>query len=480
MNSEQTPSEQPEALFVFDHNDEADLDAIWSSTESELEQAPVTKKSVTGRTSFFYHPSIVGISSPQAQQRIVGGAFIGIVLIVSGVAAGRMMLSNSDLNAQLQPPVSTPASNMSEAAVNPANFVREDGVNLRANPGKQGIVISTLAQNTPVIVSDAGLQVQDQLQWAKVTVPDLGLSGWVANNLIAKNKTSEEILKPAFRVVIKDNSTVYKYPSFKSESITSVNIGQKYLCSGRVIKSEGNSWIHAEFIDGTFGWMPAEYLGTFEQDTEEHYSMNANNELETSGTLEATVPETGGSRVAQYTIESEEKLPPFKAVYVIRIPRAYSESEITSIAKHIRQQMGREFERIFMFYLTPGMIYGNGAYATTHYTPDLKVQVSGLSEEKLSNLRNNDTYSPLAIGHWSNHHTPSVMSILKTAEGYLMQEIYSDGDRNLQKLLSKDLGGQLVFSTTFDEADGYYTVENQNLVLKTLDGQIVNVYPPLN
>jgi uncharacterized protein YgiM (DUF1202 family) len=268
MNSEQTPSEQPEALFVFDHNDEADLDAIWSSTESELEQAPVTKKSVTGRTSFFYHPSIVGISSPQAQQRIVGGAFIGIVLIVSGVAAGRMMLSNSDLNAQLQPPVSTPASNMSEAAVNPANFVREDGVNLRANPGKQGIVISTLAQNTPVIVSDTGLQVQDQLQWAKVTVPDLGLSGWVANNLIAKNKTPEEILKPAFRVVIKDNSTVYKYPSFKSESITSVNIGQKYLCSGRVIKSEGNSWIHAEFIDGAFGWMPAEYLGTFEQDTE--------------------------------------------------------------------------------------------------------------------------------------------------------------------------------------------------------------------
>lgn len=63
----------------------------------------------------------------------------------------------------------------------------------------------------------------------------------------------------------------------------------------------------------------------------------------------------------------------------VRIPRKLNVQELTEIAKYLRKK-NAVYTRLFICYYLPEMQVGNGAFATTHFNPDLKVAFGTESE----------------------------------------------------------------------------------------------------
>lgn len=87
-----------------------------------------------------------------------------------------------------------------------------------------------------------------------------------------------------------------------------------------------------------------------------------------------------------------------------------------------------------MFYWLPGMVIGNGAWATTHFNPDLKVEVFGVTAANKEALSATMNAAPLEqlIGRWQD----VTMGMMLVHEGstYIME---SSSDRKYKPIREK-------------------------------------------
>lgn len=89
---------------------------------------------------------------------------------------------------------------------------------------------------------------------------------------------------------------------------------------------------------------------------------------------------------ASWMVFSEKNLPPYviethecwesykKCVYDIRIKKKLSEEELTLIANRIKNA-APSVDNIFIGYYLPCMTIGHGSWATSHFTPELRVEI---------------------------------------------------------------------------------------------------------
>jgi len=101
-----------------------------------------------------------------------------------------------------------------------------------------------------------------------------------------------------------------------------------------------------------------------------------------------------------YSIVSETKIPDKKWSLVIRLGAKISEAELTALANAIRDRDGQHYENVYMDYLLPGMRDGQGAWATTHFSPDLNVRILGVSLEQEKSASAPAASGEQIIGRW--------------------------------------------------------------------------------
>ncbi len=77
------------------------------------------------------------------------------------------------------------------------------------------------------------------------------------------------------------------------------------------------------------------------------------------------------------SVREAHTIPSIKRSVVVRLNTAVSESELAQIATKIKGKVLRSFERTFIEYYIPGMKEGAGAWATTHFDPNLEVRILG-------------------------------------------------------------------------------------------------------
>ncbi len=89
---------------------------------------------------------------------------------------------------------------------------------------------------------------------------------------------------------------------------------------------------------------------------------------------------------ALWIVFSERNLPPYvmethncqesyrKCAYDIRIKKKLSEEELKLIANSIKSAAPSSYN-IFIGYYLPCMIIGHGSWATSHFTPELRVEI---------------------------------------------------------------------------------------------------------
>jgi hypothetical protein len=76
------------------------------------------------------------------------------------------------------------------------------------------------------------------------------------------------------------------------------------------------------------------------------------------------------AKAPTYSIISKDEIRYEKISLNIRLSRKCSESQLSTIAREIKDRhVSGPYKRVFMLYYLPGMPVGDGAWATSHYTP---------------------------------------------------------------------------------------------------------------
>lgn len=87
-----------------------------------------------------------------------------------------------------------------------------------------------------------------------------------------------------------------------------------------------------------------------------------------------------------FTVTESHTVPGIKRSLDVRLNRKVSEETLQAIALKLRAIDPRNYERTFITYYLPDMAIGSGAWATTHFNPDLEVRVLGLTAEAEKSL----------------------------------------------------------------------------------------------
>jgi hypothetical protein len=159
-----------------------------------------------------------------------------------------------------------------------------------------------------------------------------------------------------------------------------------------------------------------------------------------------------------FVVENKEFSSPLsKASIDIRLEGQITESEVQAIARKIKQDFPG-YDKYFIFYWLPGMHLGTGAWATSHFTPNLTVNMIGATAAEESKMKSKDLMPEgEVIGKWYDGRAgvEKTIVIYKTGTQYKYRDIYSDGsfgDQKLTKNLSK-----YTYPNSFGE---YFKVED--------------------
>lgn len=179
-----------------------------------------------------------------------------------------------------------------------------------------------------------------------------------------------------------------------------------------------------------------------------------------------------------YRILSDESMLDIKSSLVIRLTQEIGEEELRRIARDLRRDGRRHFERLFIVYYQPGMTIGAGAWATTHFNPDLEVKIQGLTRDQVAAAITQSDAGARVVGRWIDHILGAVYTLRKRDDSLIMEFSYKDGSSREFSLIRKRVGGRERFVEAGEQSEDYYIIrDNNTLVLCDNLGVIVSLPP---
>ncbi|HIB64184.1 MAG TPA: hypothetical protein EYO33_03435 [Phycisphaerales bacterium] len=176
----------------------------------------------------------------------------------------------------------------------------------------------------------------------------------------------------------------------------------------------------------------------------------------------------------------QDRLSHMKRSILVELDQEVSMAELEVIGRMLQAQEP-SFERTFIEYLLPGMQAGSGAWATTHFDPDLKVVLSGFSPNRPAQGAQ-PTATQTITGIWKVQADGYVITILKEGNKSILARTYSDGDETRDPVRERQtlLGARYDFSEGSDNGDHFIILKNGNLEARDDLGQIFVVRPLQN
>ena len=136
------------------------------------------------------------------------------------------------------------------------------------------------------------------------------------------------------------------------------------------------------------------------QHAEEDAAVAETPEQETPAVDEAVHTYSIPSDVS-YTLIDSDVMRPVKRSLTVRLNKKVSEDVLREIATELKGRDHRSYDRTFITYYLPDMAVGSGAWATTHFDPDLEVKILGLTSEQEEQLRSTPTpQGRTVLGEW--------------------------------------------------------------------------------
>lgn len=174
-----------------------------------------------------------------------------------------------------------------------------------------------------------------------------------------------------------------------------------------------------------------------------------------------------------YDIVGTTTVPGIKRSLDIRLNRRVSKVTLHAIALKLKASESQHYDGTFIAYYLPGMKVGAGAWATTHFDPDLKVEILGLTADAKKKLlaQSPEQDGRTVIGRWLDQ-SPYVGGVItiyrKDGKLYLEQKGQLEQEETL--IESKSTLGRR-FDMTEGSATGDHWIINHAGNLEIRDNQ---------
>lgn len=169
-----------------------------------------------------------------------------------------------------------------------------------------------------------------------------------------------------------------------------------------------------------------------------------------------------------YTVIEKTNLQNIKGSIDIRLEKKVPKDFLQKLALKLRGAEPRKYDRLFITYYLPGMTPGSGAWATSHFNPNLEVKILGTTiEEEKALLSEHRNSSGEIIGEWldDSSYVGAKYTLMKKNRKIFMIRKFKDGSGSEKEMIQKNHSGRL----RFEEKEGndfgeYYLIEkNGNL-----------------
>ncbi len=142
---------------------------------------------------------------------------------------------------------------------------------------------------------------------------------------------------------------------------------------------------------------------------------------------------------AAYSIVEDSDFLHFKRSVIVRLNEKVSKQTLRAIAVDLKKMTRKNYEKTFIAYYLPGMKIGAGAWATTHFEPNLKVLILGLTLEEEKALTQEPTSSSRdTIGAWIDHgQCGSTVTLYRENEKLYLKTKYYDGSGSTDEVIKK-------------------------------------------
>lgn len=185
----------------------------------------------------------------------------------------------------------------------------------------------------------------------------------------------------------------------------------------------------------------------------------------------------GGSNLPEgveyYIIKEDRNDNLSKTNIEIRLNKKVDEATLKIIAEELKGERS-ELQNLWIFYYLSDMTVGSGAWATSHYSPDLKVEILGSTETEDQQTSKTDDLKGDVIGKW--HSKKSLMGatliLYKNEKDKLMMRINWKTGNPSEEEISESTSNGLVRYNDGNENGEYYLLEkNGNLGMYGKDGK---------
>ena len=162
-----------------------------------------------------------------------------------------------------------------------------------------------------------------------------------------------------------------------------------------------------------------------------------------------------------YKVITADRLGTIKCSLTVRLTKKIPEEKLRKLAIELRDKELKKYDRMFITYYLPGMDVGAGAWATTHFNPNLKVNILGLTKEEFQKKskpsKENTNNSDKIIGVWAD--SLGSVTIIGKKSGYVIVKKYVDGGGETEKLVKYKVKGKLAFKEK-TYPDNYYVIDS--------------------
>lgn len=169
-----------------------------------------------------------------------------------------------------------------------------------------------------------------------------------------------------------------------------------------------------------------------------------------------------------YTVIEKTNLGTVKGSIVIRLEKKVTKDLLHKLALNLKEAQPRKYVRLFIEYYLPGMTPGSGAWATSHFNPNLEIRILGttIEEEKALKAGSKESSDEI-IGEWLDEspYVGAKYTLMKKNGKIIMVRKFKDGSGSEKEMIQKNHSGKL----RFEEKEGndfgeYYIIErNGNL-----------------
>ena len=178
-----------------------------------------------------------------------------------------------------------------------------------------------------------------------------------------------------------------------------------------------------------------------------------------------------------FTIIKENRNANFKKTNIeIRLDEEINEEELKNIALKLKKERSG-FENLWIFYYLPNHKVGNGAWATTHFSPELEVIILGATKEASREMDEKKVTGTI-LNSWKDNDAmmPNKIYLVKENDKLFIKTIYakskySGGSEIVNEVTKINKNGLTRFNYDNNHGEYYVVEKNGNLGLYDNEGK---------